>query len=395
MIKLKPHQLEALNQMTNGCILKGGVGTGKSLTALAYYTKVCGGRPPGAKGGYKKMSSPIPLYIISIAKKRNNGEWLEECNNLRVYDNIVIDSWQNIQKYKETKNAFFIFDEQKLIGSGVWVKSFLKIAKNNKWILLSATPGDTWMDYIPVFIANGFYKNRTEFITRHVVYSWRTKFPVVERYLEVAHLIRLRDQITVNMVYIRHTIQHSKYVNCKFDTVKFNTVLNKRWNIFEERPIKDASELCFTLRKIVNTDPDRLYQLSEIIYNHHKIIIFYNFNYELEILKKFLSEIEMPYTEYNGQKHEEPLTGNEWAYLVQYNAGAEAWNCTTTDTIVFYSQNYSYRIKHQSEGRIDRLNTPFTDLYYYHLRSLSRIDLAISVALETKKDFNENRFMYV
>ena len=48
---------------------------------------------------------------------------------------------------------------------------------------------------------------------------------------------------------------------------------------------------------------------------------------------------------------------------------------------------------HQSAGRIDRLNTPFTDLYYYHLKTRSGIDLAIAKALKEKRKFNESSFI--
>ena len=97
--------------------------------------------------------------------------------------------------------------------------------------------------------------------------------------------------------------------------------------------------------------------------------------------------------EWNGHNHEDIPKTSTWVYIVQYTAGAEGWNCIETDTIIFYSQNYSYKVITQSAGRIDRLNTPFTDLNYYHLYSMSPIDLAIKKAFDCKKDFNEKRFI--
>ena len=394
---LYPHQKRAIEKLKPGSILVGGVGSGKTLTALVYFfEKICGGKTVQNGGNeYSPRLIEKELYVITTAKKRDSLDWEKEASNLPLKITAV-DSWNNISKYVHIKNAFFIFDEQRLIGNGVWVKSFLKITNNNnQWILLSATPADTWMDLIPLFIANGFYKNRSEFIRRHVVYSRFSKFPKVERYLEIRRLIELRDSILVNMHFKRNTISHEINIICNFDKFKQKQILIDRWNIYENEPVRDASQLCYLLRKLVNSDPDRLIKLKELFDKHEKIVIFYNFNYELEILRKFAKENKIPYSEWNGHKHEQILETTEWLYLVQYTSGAEGWNCTQTNTIVFYSQNYSYRIMVQSAGRIDRLDTEYVDLYYYKFISNSVIDLAIDKALKNKQTFNEHRFMRI
>ncbi len=398
-IELRDYQLKAVEQMKNGCILCGGVGSGKSRTSLTYYY-VRNGGILGTNEYVPMNDPPKDLYIITTARKRDTFEWEEELipflmsthdeNNL--YSNkVVVDSWNNIKKYAETKNAFFIFDEQRVIGSGTWVKAFLKIARSNEWILLSATPGDTWQDYIPVFIANGFYKNRTEFTREHIVYSRFSKFPKVDRYLNTGRLIRLRNKVLVNMDFKRQTVSHHEDIYVKYDVAKYKMAGKNRWDPFKKEPIINAAGLCYVWRKIVNLDTSRQIALLEILEKHPKAIIFYNFDYELELLKQILAGYEI--AEWNGHKHQPIPTGDMWAYLVQYNAGAEGWNCITTDTIIFFSQNYSYKIMAQSAGRIDRMNTPFTDLYYYHLKSRSGIDLAISKALKEKKTFNESKYI--
>ena len=396
---LRDYQLEAMNKMSNGCILNGGVGSGKSRTSLYYYFKQCGGT---LEGGYHEMTNPVNLYIITTARKRDTLEWENELAPLRLsskdelnyYKNkIVIDSWNNIGKYLDIKDAFFIFDEQRVVGSGTWVKSFLKITKVNKWILLSATPGDTWIDYIPVFVANGFYKNRTEFIREHVVYSNFTKWPKVSRYVNTGRLIRLRNKILINMDFERQTIPHHEDVYCSYNISNYKDVIKTRFNPFTNEPLQDAGGLCYCLRRVVNSDTSRQIELLELIEKHPKAIIFYNFDYELEILKNLYYGEGFEIAEWNGHKHEELPDGDKWVYLVQYTAGCEGWNCVKTDTIIFYSQNYSYKVMVQAAGRIDRLNTPYTDLYYYHLKSRSGIDLAISKALNAKKNFNEGKFI--
>lgn len=402
-LTLRDYQLDAIHNMKTGCILNGGVGSGKSLTALSYFYLQNGGEESFLKGGeYVPMYDPIKdLYIITTARKRDTMEWegelapflLSTNKKINTYANkIIVDSWNNIQKYKEVKNAFFIFDEQRVVGSGAWVKAFLKITKANEWILLSATPGDTWTDYIPVFIANGFYKNKTQFIQEHVIYSRFSKYPKVERYTGTGKLLRLRRSILIDMDFKRQTVQHHTDVYAQYDIAQYKDINKRRWDIWKDEPIINASGLCYALRKSVNTHESRGEIVLDIFKKHPKIIIFYNFDYELDILKNLNYGNGVEVAEWNGHKHEPTPTSDTWVYLVQYTAGAEGWNCITTDTIIFYSQNYSYKIMHQSAGRIDRLNTPFKDLYYYHLKSRSGIDLAIAKALKSKKKFNESSF---
>ena len=404
-IHLYDYQLDAVRRMKNGCILRGGVGSGKSLTALSYYYLRQDGEEESLLGGtYFPMGDhPKDLYIITTAKKRDTLEWEGELSpfllstnpDVNLYQNkVVIDSWNNISKYKDITDAFFIFDEQRVVGSGTWVKSFLKIAKRNEWILLSATPGDTWEDYIPVFVANGFYRNRTEFKENHIVYTWvNGKYPKVDRYLNVGRLIRLRESILVDMDFKRKTISHHEDVYVKYNTEAYKDVGRLRWDPFKNEPITNASGLCYVWRRIVNSDLSRQVALLELFEDHPKMIVFYNFDYELDILKTMFGRTEgVEVAEWNGHKHQPVPTGDSWVYLVQYNAGCEGWNCIQTDTIAFYSENYSYKVMQQAAGRIDRLNTPFTDLHYYHLKSRSGIDLGIARALKAKKNFNEMRF---
>lgn len=391
IVDLYQHQKEAMGKLRSGSILCGGVGSGKSRTALAYfYTKILGGSITTKANGIQNF---VDLYIITTAQKRDKREWDAECSNFGIAREgtrikVVIDSWNNISKYVDVFGAFFIFDEQRVVGSGQWAKSFIKIAKSNKWILLSATPGDGWMDYVPVFIANGFYRNRTEFLKRHVIFSRFSKYPKVDRFIETKYLEKLRSSILVDMPMERSTEYVHNRVITEYDRKQYDFVVKMRFNIFKDEPIPDAGSLCLVLREIVNSDVSKIDAIKKIISERHKLIVFYNYNYELDMLRR----LNIKYSEWNGQKHEPIPEGDEWAYLVQYNAGAEGWNCITTDTIVFFSKNYSYKLMTQAAGRIDRLNTPYKTLYYYYLETTSPIDRAIAKALANKKNFNEKAF---
>lgn len=394
---LYDHQKEAIPRMFTGCVVNGGVGSGKSRTGLYYYFSQHGGSKPP----YVPMKNPSDLYIITTAKKRDSLEWegelipflLSSHPERNMYENkVVIDSWNNIKKYSDIQGAFFIFDEDRVCGSGAWVKAFLKIAKHNDWIILSATAGDKYEDYIPVFIANGFYKNKTQFIDEHIVYSRFSKYPKVDRYLNTRKLDRLRDRILIDMDFERHTERHHEDVYVKYDLMKYRDVMRNRWDPYKNEPIKQASGLCYILRRIVNEDESRQIALLQLYEKHPRMIIFYNFDYERDILLKLYYGENVEIAEWSGHAHMPLPTSDKWIYLVQYTAGCEGWNAITTDTIVFYSQNYSYKTVEQACGRIDRLNTPFKDLYYYHLKTRSGIDLAISKALSQKKKFNERKF---
>lgn len=388
-MELYEHQKKAVKQLSNGKILWGGVGTGKSLVSMAYYMA---------------KEAPKSLFVITTAKKRDHLDWEREAAHYgvgkapdaTVAGVLTVDSWNNIRKYEDVKNAFFIFDEQRLVGAGAWTKSFIKIAKANNWILLSATPGDTWLDYIPVFVANGFYKNRTEFKREHVIYNHYSKFPKVERFVNTGKLIRLRNHILVEMPYVRHTVRHSETVFVDFDQGLFERVVKDRWHVYENRPLRDVSELFIVMRKVVNSHESRLSAIRGLLEVHPKLIVFYNFDYELEILRSLCENDSMKnnfaLAEWNGHKHQEIPETDRWVYLVQYVAGAEGWNCVETDAMVFYSLTYSYKNFHQAHGRIDRLNTEFVDLHYYTLLSKSMIDRAVMGALRKKKSFNERRF---
>lgn len=407
---LRDYQMDAINKMKNGCILNGGVGSGKSRTGLYYYFKEQGG---SINPDYKPMKNKSrDLYIITTAMKRDSLEWVGELSNFRLSTDpkknalnggvsITIDSWNNIKKYSNIYGAFFIFDEDRVTGSGAWVKAFLKIANKNKWIILSATPGDTYEQYWPVFVANGFYKNKSEFCREHIIYSRYTKWPQIDRYVGTKKLDKLRDMILIDMDFERSTKSHHEDVYVRYDVRKYKEAIKNRWDPYKNEPIQQASGLCYVLRRIVNEDESRVVALLEILKKTPRAIIFYNFDYEREILLHVISEMgqrsdyyEDVYdvAEWSGHAHQPIPNSKKWVYLVQYTAGCEGWNCIKTDTIIFYSQNYSYKVIEQASGRINRMNTPYTDLYYYHIKSRSGIDLAISKALDQKKKFNERKF---
>ena len=401
-VNLYDYQKEALKKLGSGSVLNGGVGSGKSIVAIAYYMwKECN-CIFDSDGNIEKLGTPKNLYIITPAKKRDSHEWdsellpfLLKADDRSFYGtNTTIDSWNNISKYVDVKDSFFIFDEQRVVGYGKWSKSFLKITSNNNWILLSATPGDVWMDYLPVFIANGFYKNKTDFIRKHVVYKRYAKFPQIDYYINEDRLQHLRDSILVQMDRPKNTQRHNHIVKVEHDKELYKFVNKELFNPYEDRPIKSSSEYCYILRRIVNSDKSRIDKLIELC-RDKKVIVFYNFDYELDLIRSALEKNHITFSEWNGHKHQEIPNSESWVYLVQYSAGNDAWNCTDTDTMIFYSQTYSYKVLEQCMGRIDRVNNTYYDLHYYHLVSNSRIDYRMQQSVKLKKIFNYSAFAKV
>ena len=392
------HQLDAADRLKNGNVLCGGVGTGKSFTALLYFSLYVCGQVQWAMADdgicFGPMLSPRDLYIITTARKRDTKEWEMECDRFDLSDvDIAIDSWNNIGKYENVEDAFFIFDEQRVVGKGKWVKSFYEIARKNQWILLSATPGDTWTDYIPLFVANGFYANRYQFLRRHAIFSpYVTKYPKITGWREPGYLEKLRRSITVVMKYERPRVERIwRDIWIEYDRELYSKVFDDRWDPWKEQPIQDISGACYLMRRVVNDNERKIQAIREIAEEHPRAIIFYNYDYELERLRCLSDEFEV--AEWNGHVHQRLPGGKRWLYFVQYTAGSEGWNCVETDTIVFYSQSYSYKQMTQAAGRTDRMNSPYRELYYYILKSKAPIDMAISKALHGKKNFNEKLFM--
>lgn len=379
---LMPHQKKALEFLDNGKILYGGVGSGKSCTAMGYYMKKEFGRD---------------VYIITTAKKRDSLDWVGESARFGIGPRadatvggvLRVDSWHNIGRYEEVRDGFFIFDEQRLVGTGAWVKSFLRIVRRNRWILLSATPGDEWLDYLPVFLANEYYRNITDFKRQHVVYRPYVKYPIVDRYVGIDKLERLRNEVLVEMPYLKHTERVVNYLEVGYDRDELVRIQKTRWNPTTDEPFTDYAEMWRYIRRLVNTDPSRIDAVRMLLEVHPRLIVFYNFDYELELLRT--GNLPGKNAEWNGHKHEELPGCDAWVYFVQYQAGAEGWNCTSTDAMCFFSLTYSYKNWEQAQGRIDRLNSPYTKLYYYVLKSGAWIDTKLVKTMAEKKNFNERK----
>lgn len=376
--KLYSHQEEALGLLQSGKVLVGGVGSGKSRVGASWALS---------------QADESKIIVITTARKRDSLEWGGEFAVFGAdLNKLTIDSWNNIRKYQSLCDHVFIFDEQRVVGSGAWVKSFLKIVKHNQWILLSATPGDVWLDYVPLFIANGYYKNRTEFIERHVVWDRFAKYPKVKMYRDQGLLEARRRKILIPMPAERHTRRNRSYILMSYDRKRYETIAKKRRDPETGLPFRNAAGVCYGLRKCVNSDRSRVDHIRLVAHKRKKLIVFYNFDYERDILLELQDEFNV--AEWNGHNHQPIPTTDSWVYLVQYTAGGEGWNCVETDTIVFYSLNYSWKILEQAEGRIDRINTPFTDLHYFYFFSESGIDSAIRKAVQEKGVFNERIFAH-
>lgn len=404
-VNLRQFQHECVQALRSGKVLAAGVGAGKSIMALYWYvTKCCTVRTSHNANGelFQIMPGSPDLVIITTAKKRDNHEWDDELYRYALHQgenskkmgrvHVTIDSWNNITKYVDT-SAVFIFDEQRAIGSGAWSKAFVRIARRNPWVMLSATPADTWSDWCPIFVADGFYRNRTEFFRRHAVYSRYTKYPRIDRWIDEDYLNRCRDRVLVTCEVPRETERVVHQLTCAYDKETVRKAMKTRWNPETEEPFLNATELCFYLRRVIDTDPTRLSYAAHVVRDHRKVIIFYTLRAELEQILKLEEVTGVPVYQYNGGRHDDLPQGNSWVYAVQFQAGSEGWNCTSCNTVLYWSLPYSYKQAEQAAGRIDRLDTSYKTLNYYIMRSFAPLDLGIIRALRNKENFNASGFL--
>ena len=93
-ISLRDYQTDAVERIKNGCILCGGVGSGKSRTALAYYYKQNGGKL-GTKNYIRMPDTPKDLYIITTARKRDTLEWEGELSPFLLSVHAEVNTYKN------------------------------------------------------------------------------------------------------------------------------------------------------------------------------------------------------------------------------------------------------------------------------------------------------------
>ena len=377
MIKLLKYQEEAIQKLHSGSVLYGATGSGKSLTGLAYYMRCW---------------SHLDLYIITTSKKRNAGEWEEEIAKLGCPPPKAIDSWNRLKNYRMVSDAFFLFDEHKVGGHGKWAQSMITIAKKNKWILLTATPGDVWDDYASIFIANEFVKNKTTWNEDFCIFDRISKYPKIIGYQREDVLKNMRDAVLVPMEYQSEKVPIPYVIPYKVDHEEEAYVLARRKSLRhpEMRAFRNTSAMFAYMRMNLPDKESKIQALADVLKKEPKAIIFYNFTPEKYEIENAARQVNIPFFQYNGQIKDNVPDGDTWVYAVQYTAGAEAWNCITCRTVIFYSMNYSYKVMTQAKGRIDRCNSPFDELHYYYFISPDfEIDQEILNALTRKEKFNE------
>ena len=191
----------------------------------------------------------------------------------------------------------------------------------------------------------------------------------------------------------RHTTRVRKTIYCDYDHDLYKWVVKNRMDPWTNEPLRDAGGVCRILRKVVSDNDWRSDETLRLLASHERVIVFYNYDYELERILAVADRDGRPSAQWNGHRHDPVPRGERWIYICQYTSAAEGWNCTDTDTVLFWSLNYSWRVMEQCEGRIDRLNTPYSRLRYYFLESKSSIDEAIRRSLSLKKVFNERAFV--
>lgn len=139
---------------------------------------------------------------------------------------------------------------------------------------------------------------------------------------------------------------------------------------------------------------DKIAALKDLIEStEDRLIIFYNFNGELEVLRDLCASVERPVSIICGnikdlssyEKSKDSVT------LVQYQAGAMGLNLQKSNKIVYFTPPLSSEFFEQSKKRIHRIGQDRTCFYYYLICSGS-IEEKIYRTLAMRKDYTERLF---
>lgn len=139
---------------------------------------------------------------------------------------------------------------------------------------------------------------------------------------------------------------------------------------------------------------ERYSMIKELLEStNDRMVIFYNFNAELEQLKVICEELDKPISQVNGSVKDLDNFENidNTVLLVQYQAGAMGLNLQKANKIIYFSLTESSDLFEQSKKRIHRIGTT-QPCFYYILMCENSVEEDIYKSLLLKQDYNDALF---
>lgn len=150
-----------------------------------------------------------------------------------------------------------------------------------------------------------------------------------------------------------------------------------------------ARQLCGHYNK------DKRNKFKELVEStQDRLIVFYNYNAELEALKRICDTLKRPYSQVNGQVKDLYAYENEnnSITLIQYQAGAKGLNLQKANKIIYFTLTDKCEDWMQSQKRIHRIGQDKT-CFYYILMCKGSIEEDVYSALQRGTDFTDELFL--
>lgn len=388
---------------------------------MAYYLDMGLGKTYVGSEKMKQLNAP---YNLLICQKSKIKDWADHFKtyydyNVIIYNKQPIDSipsrsiliinydlaWRRPQ-LNQLKNFTLILDESQYIKNETSERAkFILNLNSDNVILLSGTPtGGKYEELWTQLRLLGWNISKKAFYNHYTITEMIDvggfTIPVVVGYKNVDRLkeklkshgavfmksdevFDLPDQIE-QLVLVENIREYTRFKKDRVITINEETLVGDT----------ALTKLLYLrqLSSIYNSNKHEAFK-DLISSTEDRVVVFYNFKKEFEILKGICEVLEKPVSYINGDgtdlKNYE--VKNNTVTLVQYQAGATGINLQRANKVIYHSLPLSSELWMQSKKRIHRIGQSRTCFYYY-LITKNSIEEKILDVLKERQDFTLDLF---
>lgn len=400
------------------------------------YVKTGGGKTYGAIHTFGSLYKDATLLVFTANNVKKSKQWHKSVVDYnRTMGTHLVSIVHNYEKLTlpdfsakltrqfimTKKPIILILDEVhkiKLSSSGKAskrMKNLIKLTKSSyitTTLGLSATPfSNSYIDVAPYLILAGFYKNKSQFLKRHIKHFDKYFAPITGPGTGIVAKSYFKDPdlITKRFESIKVSIDTSQYYP-KVERFHIKSHLNKdtatqyrqikldyKHHINYEYPIQARTE---QQRLISNHDYEKDLQLLKILQwrkniKQAPVLIFYQYSSSLANLLQVLTQSYPLYKIkiINGNHRlnfEQAPSNPDTIILIQYQAGGEGLDWQWSNLSIFYEAPVQYEKLVQARGRNVRDKSIMKRVYHYELESANTIDSERWNIMKHHKDFTDS-----